>query len=183
MNGPAARPKRFWNSARTDSPVARTPGWTTSVTTAETGPTVQVMMNPPIAMSANWVVNEVVAAKLGARTAAAATHSAAIANTLLRSRRPPARSTTVPHTTLPTAPHRTTSAAWTPALYGAMPWTRLRKLGSQAHTAETTMSWDAPPRQTQSIVGERASAFTTNFTVPAVESVALASVGVKATVL
>ena len=47
MNGPAARPNRFWNSASTDEPVARTPGWMTSITIAETGPTVQVGTKPP----------------------------------------------------------------------------------------------------------------------------------------
>src|SRR5215813_7104173 len=109
--GPAARPNRFWNRASTDSPVARTPGWTTSVTTADTGPTVQVMTKPTTAMSANCRPNEAVAAKAGPSTAAAATHNTAIANSLLRNRRAPDLSTTAPHTTLPTAPQRTTSAA------------------------------------------------------------------------
>ena len=53
MKGPAARPNRFWNRASTDAPVARMPGWITSITTAETGPTVQVIRKPPKAMSMN----------------------------------------------------------------------------------------------------------------------------------
>ena len=42
MNGPAARPNRFWNSDNIDAPVDRTPGWITSMTIAAAGPTVQL---------------------------------------------------------------------------------------------------------------------------------------------
>ena len=55
MKGPAARPNRFWNSASTEAPVARTPGWMTSITIADTGPTLQVIRKPPSAISANCV--------------------------------------------------------------------------------------------------------------------------------
>ena len=186
MKGPAARPSRFWNSASTEAPVARTPGWTTSITTADTGPTVQVIRNPPSAISANcdWADSaaEPVAANVGSSTPSAPRHSTAIAISLLRARLEPVRSTMLPHTTLPTAPHSTTSAALTAAWSGAMPWYRLRKLGSHDHTAETTISCAAPPRQTHSIVGERMRALTMNFAVLPVDFVAWFSSGVRSTV-
>ena len=53
MKGPKASPNKFWNRASREHPVARTPGWTTSMTIAAVGPTVQVIMKPPSVMSAN----------------------------------------------------------------------------------------------------------------------------------
>src|SRR5206468_69481 len=84
----------------------------------------------------------------------------AITCSLARERRAPARSTTAPQTTLPMAPHSTTSAALTAAWSAAMPCTRLRKLGNHDHTADTTMSCAAPPMHTHSIVRDRTMACT-----------------------
>ena len=67
------------------------------------------------------------------------------------------RSINVPHTTDPAAPASTTSAALRPACAGTTPCTRLRKLGSHDHSADTTISCAAPPRHTHSIVRVRAS--------------------------
>ncbi len=105
-NGPSARPNRFCTSESTEQPVARTPGWTTSITIAETGPAVHVMRKPPIAIRANWVCGDSAIPNLGAPKAAAsatkvATHRLAIATNLPSERLRPARSTMMPETMRP----------------------------------------------------------------------------------
>ena len=104
-------------------------------------------------------------------------------NSLKRGRRDPARSTMLPQNTLPTAPSSTTMAARTAACSGGRPWKRLRKLGNHDHTADTTTSCAAPPRQTHSIVRDLASDLATKATVLPVERVTWFSAGVSATVL
>ena len=52
-SGPPASPNRFWMSDRTDAAVARTPGCTTSITTAVIGPTLTAIIRPPARISAN----------------------------------------------------------------------------------------------------------------------------------
>ena len=117
-NGPMARPNRFWNSDSTDAPVARTPGW--------------IDVDHDRRRRADGAGHQEAAerdqrelrlrrqrdAELRARrrrstsTSIVATHSSAIACELARAgATAPARSTTAPQTTLPTAPHSTTSAA------------------------------------------------------------------------
>ena len=112
----------------------------TSITIAETGPTVHVARKPPAAMSANCCEAALVAEKAIDSTIIDSRHSPASTSSLVRGRRAPALSTTTPQTTLPAAPQSTTRAARTAAASGAIPCTRLRKLGSQAHIAETTTS-------------------------------------------
>ena len=66
------------------------PGWTTSATTADTGPTVQVMHEAAERDQRELrAERRAVAAKAGARIASATTHSAAIVYSLLRGRRAP----------------------------------------------------------------------------------------------
>ena len=187
MNGPAARPNRFWNSASTEAPVARTPGCTTSITTAETGPTVQVIRKPPSAISANCVgadsTAEPVAAKAGISTPSATTHSSAIASSLLRARRAPARSATLPQTTLPTAPHSTTSAALTPAWSGAMPWYAVQEARQPRPDGRDDDQLRGAARgRPRASCGERTSALAMIFAVLAVDLVAWFSSGVRSTV-
>src|SRR5215471_5744897 len=115
------------------------------MTIADTGPTVQVIRKPPSAISANCPDADMASPNSGAPKAnvsptSDAIHSSASVANLVWDRRWPTRSTTAPQTTLPTAPQSTTNAARTPASPGATPWTRLRKLGSQDHTDETTIS-------------------------------------------
>ena len=158
--GPAARPNRFWNSASTDEPVARTPGWTTSITMAVTGPTVQVAMKPPNAISANCAGAGSVVPKAVTSTTIEATQSSAMVTSLRRGCRVPTRSTRAPQITDPAAPHNTTIAALRPACAGTTPCTRFRKLGSHDQRADTTTSCAAPPTHTHSMVRERASTLT-----------------------
>src|SRR5207249_4705226 len=105
--GPAASPNKFWNSASTDEPVARTPGWTTSITMADTGPTVQVAMKPPNAISANCAGAGSVVPKAVTSTTIEATQSRAMVTSLRRGCRVPTRSTRAPQLTDPAAPHKT----------------------------------------------------------------------------
>ena len=108
--------------------------------------------------------------------------SSAITASLRAGLRLPARSTTAPQITLPNAPASTTSAALTAACGGAMPWTRLRKLGSHDHRAETTISCAAPPMQTHSMVGARTSSLTMCSAALESERRRASSVGARATV-
>ena len=122
MNGPSARPNRFWNSDSTDAPVERTPGWITSITIAATGPTVQV-----IEEAAERDQRELALAPTARRRAAArrrrnrapassARHSSATHASLARAARrgrhgrPPR-----PRRRCRARRHSTTSAALTPA--------------------------------------------------------------------
>src|SRR4029453_297274 len=52
-SGPAARPNRFCVSERHAAAVARRPGWTTSTTTAQTGPMLPVIIVAPATIIAN----------------------------------------------------------------------------------------------------------------------------------
>ena len=108
------------------------------MTIADTGPTVHVIKKPPKAMIANCAgadnaIPDRGAPKASPSAASDAMHKSASTINFVCDRRRQARSTTAPQTTLPIAPHSTTSAARTPASPGATPWTRLRKLGSQDH--------------------------------------------------
>ena len=151
MKGPAARPNRFWNSASTEEPVARTPGWMTSMhDRRHRADGAGGDQKPPSRISANWRVGgERDAEALGAEGEAEHQHRDACTaapsrracgpGCARRRGRPPR-----PRPSLPAAPASTTSAAFSRRLVGAMPCTRLRKLGSQTTSPETTISCAAP---------------------------------------